>query len=273
MSNIFSGKKAVKDQKVEDDFLGGGGTVETDIYPATIKYAYIAKAQNSGARGLAISLMLNDKHELTRTIWMTNRDGDVTYKDKKTGEEKNLPGYNQVNSLAMLVLSKEIGDLDVEERKLNLFDFESKKEIATAVDCFVDLHGEKIHVAVQKQIVDKTEKDDAGNYVPTGETRETNEIVKFFPEAGLVTISEVAHFVESLGGSFEEVLGDGDLGKAISKMEGDGNYATTWLEKNRGETWDRSTGKKEGKAFGGGKAKSEGGSGEAKKKSASLFDD
>lgn len=270
MSNIFANKKSVKSEKVEDDYIGGGGVLDTDIYPAKIKYAYIGKAANSNARNLTLSLLINGS-EVTRSIWMTNRDGDVTYKDKKTKEEKNLPGFNQVNSLAMLLLSKEIGELDVEEKTLNLYDFDAKKEIPQAVDCFVDLHDLELQVAIQRQTVDKTEKNEStGDYEPTGETRDVNEFIKFFPAERLVTISEVAHFVESLGGTFDEVLADGDLGKAISKMEEDGSYATKWLEKNRGETWDRSTGKKkEGKSFGGSKSS---GGGE-KKKSASLFDD
>lgn len=269
MSNIFANKKGVKGENVEEDYLGGGGVLDTDIYPAKIKYAYIGKAANSGARNLTISLLIG-KHEHREVIWMTNKDGDVTYKDRKSGEEKNLPGYNQVNSLAMLLLSKEVGELDVEERVLNLYDFDAKKELPQSVDCFIELHDQDLHVALQRQIVDKTEKDDSGNYVPNGETREQNAIIKFFPAAGLVTISEVAQFVKSLGGDFDEVLADGDIAKAISNMEDDGDYATKWLEKNRGETYDKSKGKSEGKSFKGGKSSSGGDGG---KKKSSLFDD
>ncbi|ANJ20711.1 single strand DNA binding protein [Dinoroseobacter phage DS-1410Ws-06] len=270
MGNIFANKKPVATEKVEDDYIGGGGTLETDIYPAEIKYAYIGKSQRSDARSLNLSLKIGNS-EQNHTIWMTNGKGEVTYKDKKSGEEKNLPGFNQVNSLAMLLLSKEVGDLDVEEKVINLYDYESKKEIPQSVECFTELHGEKLQVALQKQIVDKTQKNEnTGEYDPTGETRETNEIIKFFPEDLAVTISEVAHYVESLGGDFDDVLGDGDLGKAIGQMsEENAQYATKWLDKNRGQTWDRST-KTEGKSFGGGKAKSEGGS---EKKKSSLFDD
>ena len=276
MSNIFAKKKPAAKAEVEDDYVGGGGTLETDIYPAEVKYAYIGKAANSDARNLTLCLKVNGL-DITRQIWMTNRDGEVTYQDKKTKEVKNLPGFNQVNGLCMLLVSKEVGNMDVEEKTLSLYDYESKKEVPQAVDCFVELHGLKLQVAIQKQTVDKIEKNEStGEYEPTGETRDTNEFIKFFPEDRLVTISEVAHFIKSLGGDFEDVLNDGDLGKAISKMTEDGDYATKWLEKNRGETWDRSTGKKEGKAFGGGKssaAKSSGDGSSDKKAKSSLFDD
>lgn len=267
MGNIFSGKKPAA-EKVEDDYIGGGGVLDTDIYPATIKYAYIGKAANSDARNLTLCLKVNGL-EITRSIWMTNRNGDVTYTDKKTKEAKNLPGFNQVNGLCMLLASKEVGDMDVEEKVLNLYDYESKKEVPQSVDCFTELHGVTLNVAIQKQIVDKNEKNEStGDYEPTGETRTENEFIKFFPEDRLVTISEVAHFVKSLGGDFDDVLGDGEIAKAIANMEGDGDYATKWLDKNRGETWDRSKGKTEGKAFKGGSS----GGGEKKAKS-SLFDD
>lgn len=268
MSNIFSNKKAVKSEKVEDDYIGGAKTLETDIYPAEIKYAYIGKSRRSDARNITLCLKVDGKTEVTRSIWMTNGQGDVTYKDKKTGEERNLPGYNQVNSLAMLLLSKEIGDLDVEERTLNLYDFESKKEIPQAVDCFIELHGLNLQVAIQKQIIDKNEKNEAtGDYEPSGETVTVNEFIKFFPEDKRVTISEVAHYIQSLGGDFDEVLSDGELMKAIERMPDEGDYAAAWLEKNQGETWDRSVGKKtEGKSF------NASGGGEKKSKS-SLFDD
>ena len=273
MGNIFANKKPAVATEVEDDFIGGGGVLDTDIYPATIKYAYIGKAANSDARNLTLCLVVNGKTEITRSIWMTNRNGDVTYTDKRTGKKKNLPGYNQVNSLCMLLASKAVGDMDVEEKTLNLYDYESKKEIPQAVECFTELHGKNLHVAIQKQIVDKTEKNQTtGDYEPTGETRETNEFIKFFPENNLVTISEIAHFIKSLGGDFEEVLKDGDIGKAISRMEDKGAYATAWLEKNRGQVYDKSVGRKESKSFKSNKLKPNSGSIEKKSKT-SLFDD
>lgn len=267
MSNIFkTAKKASND--VEDDFLGGGGILETDIYPATIKYAYIGKAQSSDARNVTLCLKVGNS-EVTERIWMTNRNGEVTYTDKKTKELKNLPGFNQIDSLCMLVAGKSVTEMDVEDKTLNLYDFDSKKEIPQSVPCFTDLHGENIQVAIQRQTVDKQEKDGAGNYVNTGETRDINTFVKFFPEDKLVTISEVAHFISQLGGSFEDVLNDGDLNKAIAKMdENQGQYAEKWLEKNRGQTWNRAKGAgKGGKSFD--TASGNGGA----KKSTALFDD
>lgn len=270
MSNIFAGKKAAA-EKVEEDFLGGGGALDTDIYTATIKTAYIGKASASEARSVNLLLDINGR-EVRQQIWVSNRNGDVTYKDKKTGQDKNLPGFNQINSLCMLVCSKEMGAMDVEELTVKLYDFDAKKELPQAVDCFSELHGEKIQVALQRQTVDKTVLDqNTGKYEPTGETRDQNEIIKFFPADKLVTISDVAEFIRGLGGNFDDVLDSGDIQKAIDKMdESQSNYAEKWLERNKGQTYDKSTGKgsAEGKSF-----KSGSGGGEKAKAKTSLFDD
>ena len=271
MGNIFANKKPAQKREIEEDFVGGGGVLETDIYSGTIKYAYLSQSHRSEARALNICITIG-KTDVTRQIWMTNGQGDVTYKDKNSGEMKNLPGYNQVNALARMLLSKEIGQLDMEDKTLKLYDYESKKEINQSVPCFEELHGVELQVAVQKQIVDKTQKQDDGSYEPTGETRMQNEFVKFFPESVPVTLSEIEAKIKSLGGDFDDVLADGDMSKAIGTMsEEDGVWAAKWLDKNRGETWDRSTGKTEGKSFNGGSKKSSGGG--EKKSKPDLFAD
>jgi hypothetical protein len=272
MSNAFSGKQAASGSNVEEDFIGGGGVMDTDMYEATIKTAYIQKARASEASSIILLMDINGK-ELRSQTWVTNRNGDVTYKDKKSGDLKNLPGFSQMNSLALLVVGKELGDLDSEEKVVKLYDFESKKEIPQSVMCFTELHGETLSVAVQRQTVDKTAKNEStGDYEATGETRDQNEVVKFFAAGKMVTISEVEMFIKSLGANFDETIKDGHLLKAINKMDnGAGAYAATWTEKNKGKTYDKSKGKAAGggKSFGGGGADKEA----AAKAASSLFDD
>lgn len=259
--NLFKGAKtAEKGSKVEDDYIGGGGAMETDIYDATIKTAYMGKSQSSDAVNMSLLLDVNGK-EVRATIWMTNKNGGITYKDK-AGVEQNLPGYNQVNSLAMLVLGKEIGDCDVEELIVKLYDYDAKKDLPQAVDCYSEFHGEKVQIALQKQTVDKTAKNEAtGDYEPTGDTRDVNEVVKFFPADKRVTISEVAMQIKTLGGTLDDVLESGEMPQVLDSMSDDaGAYAETWLEKNQGQTYDRSEkakggkSKSEGKSFGGSKS-------------------
>ena len=63
--------------------------------------------------------------------------------------------------------------------------------------------------------------------------------------------------MKSLGGSMDDVITDGDVLKAISKMDADaGVYAEKWLDRNKGQTYDKSGGKKAaGTPFSGSKAK------------------
>lgn len=268
MSNIFAGKTKA-DNEVEEDFMGGGGILDTDLYTATIKAVYLGKSSSSEAQSVNFLLDIAGK-ELRSSIWVSNKKGEITYKDKNSGDLKNLPGYNQVDSVAMLIAGKELSTLDVEERTLKLYDFDAKKELPKAVQCFVELHGETVSVAVQRQTVDKTKKDDSGAYQPTGETRDENEVIKFFDPDKQATISEVSEYIKSLGGNFTEVLNAGEMGKALSTMptEHAGVYAAKWLERNKGNIYNKATGKAAGggKAFGGST-----GGGDAPKAATNLF--
>lgn len=273
MANIFSGKKTAG-KTVEEDFIAQGGAVlfDTNIYPATIKAAYLQKAQRTDAQSLNIIFTVKGK-EMPIQIWMTTRDGSVTYKDKKTGEERNLPGYSQVNAICMLIAGKDVGDMEVEEQTLKLFDYDAKKDLPKAVDCFTELHGMAIQIAIQRQIVDKNERNSDGKYVPMGKTKEIMDLVKVFPEDKRVTLSEVVQHIESLGGNLDDVLDGGEMNKAVGSMSNNaGKYAVTWLEKNADKTYDKSTktagSGSEGKSFGSGKAKSK----EATAGGTSLFD-
>ena len=281
-NNAFAGAKtAAEDSGVEDDFLRSGGALDTDIYPATIKACYTQKARNTKAM-FVITLLDVGGREVRSQILTNNKSGGITYKDQ-AGKDKNLPGYNQMNTLALLLTGKELGSLDVEEKTLKLYDFDAKKELPQAVDCFVELHGMKVQVALQKQIVDKTKLNEKTNeYDPTGETREVNEVIKYFPEDKLVTMSEIVEYIKSLGAKLDDLIEDGKLLKAINKMpnpdeEAGTSYAQKWLKSNHHQTYDRSTGAKGGKGEGrsfdkSGKGDDEA-SGERKKKTAGLFDD
>lgn len=293
MSNVFSGKQAAAGSNVEEDFTGGGGGIlDSNMYEATIKTAYIQKAKASEATSIILLMDIAGK-ELRSQTWVTNRNGEVTYQDKKTKEAKNLPGFSQMNSLALLLAGKDLGDLVSEEKVVKLYDFESKAEVPQAVMCFTELHGETVSVAVQRQTVDKTAKNDAtGAYDATGETRDVNEVVKFFAPRKLVTISEVEVFIKEatraamiadgdltpdVKDAFNNTVAGGHLLKAISKMEdASGLYASTWVEKNEGKTYIKAKGAASGggKAFAGGSSAGSTGAASAAAKAAasSLFD-
>lgn len=269
MGNMFSNAKVAKNDKVEQDFSGGGGLFDTDLYSGKIKYAYVG-VYGSGSKYVEISVLI-DGREMRDRIIVTNREGEVTYKDKKSGELRNLPGFNQINALCMILASKELGAMDIEDRTLNLWDSEARAEKPKSVECLVELHDQDVMVAIQQFTEFKQEKGDDGKYHDTDETRNGNDFQKFFPAAKAITISEIDHHINSLGGTLDDVLEAGDMQKAIDSYGDDqGPWVTTWLERNRGQVYDKTkgkAGKSAGKSFDG-----NGGGADAGKKKASLFD-
>ena len=241
VNNIFGNQESVSLQEVESDFVGGSGPLRSNIYKGIIKYAYVDKARESEAKCLKLNIQIENEGEIAKTIWFTNKNGEIHYNDKKTGEKRNLPGFNQVDSLAMLVLGKSITQVDVEEKILKVYDYDKKEEAPKKVDCFFDFHNQPVQVAIQRQTIDKTSKNDVtGLYEPTGETVDVNEFVKFFPGDKLVTISEITQFINGRGSSLEDVLSSGEMKKAIQACP-TGEFGWKWMERHEGKTRNRST--------------------------------
>jgi hypothetical protein len=205
---------------VEKDRIGGGGFVlDMDLYLLKIVHAYISTSE-SEAMALNVKFETEDGKTLRSQFWMTSgkeKGGKNTYIDKK-GTEHYLPGFNQANSLCMLTVEQEIGTMDTEDKLLEIYNAEAKGEAPTNVPCLVDLFGTQVWAGVQKQIVDKTSKE--SGYQPTGETREQNEIDKFFHAETKQTLSEALAGSEAV---FFETWKKEFAGKpAINKAKGAG---------------------------------------------------
>jgi hypothetical protein len=175
----------------ERDSVGNGGPLDSGLYPSKISLAYLTTSKG-GALGLALSLKTDTGRDIRATVYMTSgTDKGCKNYFEKDGEKQYLPGFNLANSLALLTVGKEIGDLDTEQKVVNVYNYEAKAEVPTKVDMLTDLLGQDIIAGVIKQIVDKNQKNDAGQYVPTGETREENEIDKFFRARDKMTTAEI----------------------------------------------------------------------------------
>jgi len=235
--NIFANKTAVEND-IETDYIPSGFAVlETDTYPGEIKAVYISDAQNSKAQAVNFIIKLDNGTEFKQKIWVSNKAGELTYKDKTTGKPKNLPGYMQVDAIAMLLVGKIMSKLDTDDRTLNLYDFTAKKEMPKMVPCFVELHNVRGNFDIQKQQVAVTKKNDAGVYVPNGEVKDINELIKAYPEDKFCTITEVTEFIKSLGGTLNSILDQGQMAKAVANMPAEKcRYHPQWLELNKGKT-------------------------------------
>lgn len=206
---------AIEDEK---DVLGGSRTRESGLYPMTVSMAYLSQSAG-GATSLNLTLK-DDAGEIRQTLWMTSgkAKGGLNYYTDKNGEKKYLPGFVHANSLCLLAVGKEISALDTEDKVLNIYSPEAKKEMPTKVPVLMDLLNQEILVGLIKQVVDKSAKDAAGNYQPTGETREENEIDKLFRARDRMTTAE------------------------IRAQAGEAAFADSWETKWKGQTKNKASG-------------------------------
>jgi hypothetical protein len=177
----------------EIDSVGAAtGPVDSALYESKVNMAYLGKS-SGGALSLTIWLETAGR-EVRNTIYVTSGDAkgnSKTYKDKQTGEKKFLPGYNMANSLCLLTVGKKIDDMPTEKKIVGIYNFQERKDVNTEVEVLVDLLGQEVIAGIINQLVDKNVKNDAGVYVPSGETRNENEIDKFFRAKDKMTTAEI----------------------------------------------------------------------------------
>ena len=205
----------------EKDSIGGGGVLDSGLYMATITLAYVTKSAG-GATGMVLHFKTDSKRDIRQTLWMTSgtAKGGKNYYEKD-GQKNYLPGFLLAQSLALLAAGKEVSDLDIETKVVSIYNREAKAEVPTKVEMVMDLMNKPILIGLVKQKVDKTAKADSGEYVPTGETREENEIDKFFRASDRKTTAEIRAQVEEA--SFVDVWNDKWNGQVKDKSGKGGN--------------------------------------------------
>jgi hypothetical protein len=199
----------------ETDRLGGGGVLESNLYPATIKLAYLTVA-GSGALGLAVNAKTSEGREIRETMWVTSgtEKGGKNYYEKD-GQKHYLQGFLIGNSLALLATGKELADLDTEEKVIKLYSKDAGGEVPTKVQVVTDLLDKEILLGVIKELSDKSVKGDDGKYHPTGETRDQNVIDKVFRASDKKTTAEIRAQAEEA--TFYQAWADKWAGKVRDK--------------------------------------------------------
>ncbi len=219
MFSTFS-KDGLEDSK---DVLGGNfDPVTTDVYDATIKVVYIGNSARSKAQSATVIATLEGGKEFRETIWFTSAKGVNYYADKKDASKRQpLPGFTTIDDLCLLATGHELSEQDTENKVLKIYSAAVKEEVPTEVPTISDLAGKQVKFAIQRQIVDKTKANDAGEYVPTGETRMENTIAKVLHAETGRTVPEYRHEVDPA------------------------QFMPAWIERNRGKDRNRSVGKKD----------------------------
>ena len=201
------------------DSVGGFSPFESDVIPMTIAMAYLDQAKSKAA---SVNLILKDAtgKELTVTEYITSGEAKGCkpyYINKKSGKKVALPGWSKINDLCLAATGKEFKDQDAEDKTIEIYDYEAKAKKPQQKKVIMTLLNQKVKVGVLLVKADKSAKDAAGVYQPTGETREINEADKFFNIDTELTTAEVS------AGSTEP------------------KFMATWLKKWKGEVKDTST--------------------------------
>lgn len=186
-------------ESVERDSLGGGYILPSDIYMLVIETAYLQPA-TSGAVGVVLRFKTKEGNKDYReTIYITNKSGETFY--VKDGQQHLLPGYLMIDTLCQMVTGNSLEKQNTELRTVKVYDPELQKEVPAEREVLADLQGGLVYAGIIKSVEDKTKKNDAYDaarpkqgtnlpYLPTGETRESNAISKFFHSESKQTLAE-----------------------------------------------------------------------------------
>ena len=139
----------------EEDRLGGFVLLDTGLYDGVIKMARLEDSTKTSAKSLVVTTDYGD-HEMRETIWFTNGKGENFY--ERNGKKFMLPGFQTVNSLALMATGHPFTDQTFEEKTVNVWDNEARKELPKSVMVMTSVLTKPITAAVTRQIVNKQAK-------------------------------------------------------------------------------------------------------------------
>lgn len=214
---LFSNLTATGLEQTKDT-LGGVRLVDSDIYPLNIQVAY-AGTYESGAQYIAVVGKFEDGTEYKEQLLITNKKGENFYLSGEKKDKKNpLQGFTIMDEICLIATDKPLCEQETAEKSVNVYDKDAQKEIPKSVQVLVDLIDATVAVAIMRQTVDKTKKNEqTGAYEPTGETMEENTIVKVFHPTLKITVPEAREGKES---AFWDLWLTKNKGKVPNKAKG-----------------------------------------------------
>lgn len=170
-----------------------GGIRDSGLYLDTIKKAYLTVSQG-GANALVLELESSTGSILKQSLWFTSgtAKGGKNYFITQDGTKQFLPGYEAADSLCVLVTGKSLSQQSTDKRFVGVYNYDAGAEIPTEVDTLAELIGKQICTGVLNQTVSVNKRGDDGKYYPTAETRQENDINKFFDATTRQTVTEKA---------------------------------------------------------------------------------
>lgn len=197
----------------EKDNVGSNyKALETDIYDAEIKLAYLIESKSSKAKGLEL-LLLIDGQERSFSIFFSTKEGKYTQINKDTKKEEVYFKLLTLNALFKILLNKDLEQLsnnDWSKKHIKKYNYTLKTDENIEVDTIPSLTGKKIKVAITNILTN--------NYKDPSKTSNKNDIDKFFDERGY-TSSELVNLQKD----------------PTTQPE----FITKWLEVHKGKTIDK----------------------------------
>ena len=215
--SIF-GNMTTEGLEQSEDRLGGFKRFESGAYTGKIKAMYAGKSA-SGAQNVTVIADFPEG-EYRETFYITNSKGENFFlnKDDKT-KKVPLPGFTIIDDICLMTTDKPLAQQMTEDKMVNVYDPETKKELPKSVPMLMEPLGKEITFGILKQLEFKQVKDSSGNYVDSDETREINLVDKVFHHPLRLTTAEAR------------------AGKQTAEFYG------AWVERNKGVTRDKTKGK------------------------------
>jgi hypothetical protein len=211
--NLF-GNLSTEGLEQAEDRLGGFTVHGTDIYDSTVKAMYAGES-DGGALSVTVVLQLPGGKEYSETVYITNKQKQNFFLNKQDKTKKvPLPGFTLIEDICLIASGKPLSEQTTEEKTVNTYNKDLKKQVPTVVPMLVDCIGGTLSVAILKVLENKNVKDSSGTYQPTAEERESNRIDKVFDTGSKMTV------LEAKSGATEAKFWDG------------------WSDKNKDKTRD-----------------------------------
>lgn len=183
-------------ETTEDRVGGGSFTVDSGVYEAKIDKAYLVNSTSSKAVGVKIEATLSNGKKFRDTIYVTNGEGKNTYVNKD-GKACYLPGFETVSNISLIVTGKELADLTPEDKVVEVYNAELKRNAPTTVKMLMELVGADIMLGIAKTKSFKQAKSaTTGKYENTAEIVEGNELINSFTMSGFTALELKAKATE-----------------------------------------------------------------------------
>lgn len=180
---------SINDSDVErnEDRAGGFHRLDSDIYKAVIKTAYLGSS-TGGAHSITFIFDISGQ-EYRETLFFTNREGKIYYLNQNK-KKVQLPGYSIFKNIAVITCGKEPNKLVPEEKVIKLWDFETSSDQLKSVPVITEFSGKEVALGIIKELVNKRKKNESGNYVEVPEYNEVNRITAVFHPEKKLTVNE-----------------------------------------------------------------------------------